>query len=98
MNKCNLKNTAVFLQDSIDDNIIWLWILLSIRYSNQRYLKPKESTNNLQNFLSNKEGVELINVPHIFHDPAVKASLSTDIKINDSTIVYSFLNKIRLEI
>ena len=51
-----------------------LWILLSPRYSNQRYLKPKKSASDMYSFLSNKGEVKLINVPHIFHDPSVKSS------------------------
>ena len=51
MNKHNLKNTAVPLQDNLDYNleilytfngIPWHWILLSLRYSDQQYLKLKE--------------------------------------------------------
>ena len=33
--------------------------------------------------------VELINVPHVFHDQSVKACLPTDIKCNGRTVVRS---------
>ena len=51
MNKHNLKNAAVPLQDKLDYNleilyafngIPWHWILLKRRYSNQQSLKLKE--------------------------------------------------------
>ena len=37
--------------------------------------------------------MELINVPHIFNDPSVKAYLPADIKFDDPTVVYSNFNK-----
>ena len=35
--------------------------------------------------------VERINVPHMFHDPRVKVCLPINIRIDDSTVVFSLL-------
>ena len=40
------------------------------------------------------EGVELVNVPRIFHDPSVKACLPTDIKFYNPTVLSSLTNLI----
>ena len=42
--------------------------------------------------------MELIYVPHVFHDPAVEVSLPIVIKFDDSTVVYSLSNPIRFKI
>ena len=41
--------------------------------------------------------MEFIYVPHVFHDPAVEASLTIVIKFDDSTVVYSLSNPIRFK-
>ena len=75
----------------------WVWILLSLRYSNQRYLKLKE--NHILIFVTflNKN-VKFISVRHIFHDPSVTACLPTDIKFDDPTLVYLSTNPVRSKI
>ena len=42
--------------------------------------------------------MELINVPHIFHDPSLKTCLPTNIKLDDATVVYSLTSLIRSKI
>ena len=44
-------------------------------YSNQQYIKLKQ-----KHQIIFVKGVELINVPHIFHDPLVEEYLPADIK------------------
>ena len=42
--------------------------------------------------------MELINVPHIFHDVSVKACLPADIKLGNLFVLYSLTNPIRSKI
>lgn len=42
--------------------------------------------------------MEFINVPYIFHDPSVKTCIPSDVKFDDATVVYSFINPIRSKI
>ena len=60
-----------------------------------------ESTNkHLQSFLSKQRcGTYYpVNKSRIFKDPLVKACLCTDIKFDDPTAVFSFINTIRSKI
>ena len=64
--------------------------------------KPKEAKRKAHTNISKasflNRPIELINVPHIFHDPSVKAYLPIDIKFDDPAVVYSLANLIRSKI
>ena len=68
--------------------IAWPLMLLCLKYLKHHYLKPerKTKTNICEIFFLNKD-VELINVPHIFHDPSMKACLPVEIKFFHPTVV-----------
>lgn len=59
--------------------------------------KTKAPTNICKNSFLNK-CVELMNLPHIFHDPVLKACSPNDIRFDDPTVVYPLVIPIRSEI
>ena len=77
----------------------WFWLLLSLGYTNQRYLNPKEKyLLTFVKFPFQIKAWKLNYVPHNFYDLSVKACLPADIKLEDSTVVYSLTNSIRSKI
>ena len=60
-------------------------------------VKRKAPTNICKISFLNK-CVELVNVPHIFHDSPAKACLPTDAKFYDPTALYSLINPVRCKI
>ena len=100
------KDIVVFFQDNLDDdknpvNFQWYSLALDIIESkifmSAISIARKVTTNICKIFILN-EGVELINVPHIFHDPSVKACLPVYIKLYDTTVVYSLKYPIKSQI
>ena len=96
MNKYNLKNTAVLLQDNLDDDrnyVYFQWYSLVPDIIEIQIFKPtiskfkRKAPAKLCKIFFLSKGVELINVPNTFHDPSVKAYLLTDIKFGNPTVV-----------
>ena len=78
MNKYNLKSTAVLLQDHLDAdrNVVYFqWYSLALYITESKIFKPTiskakiKASNICEISFLNKNVVELINVPHISHDP-----------------------------
>ena len=91
-----IKNIAVLLQDNLDDlhNLYIQWSSPALDIIESKIFKPsiskakrKAPTNICKISFLNK-ALELIKVPHIFHDSSVKACLPTDIKSDDHTVLY----------
>ena len=107
MNKFNLKNTDVLLQDNLNDasnSIYCQWYSMALDITESKRFKPPKSkakrkapTNVCKITFLNK-GAELINMPRVFHNPSVKVCLHFDIKFDEPTVVYSFNNPIRSKI
>ena len=96
MSKYNLKNTAVLLQDNIDDerySIQFIWYSLALDIIEPKMFKltiskaKRKAPNNICKVSFLYKGMELINVLHLFHDLSVKVCLPTHIKLDDPTVV-----------
>ena len=95
MNKFDLKNIAIILQDNQDhekNSIYFQWYFLALNIIDSKILEPiiskakRKALINICKMFSLINSVELIHVPHVFHDPPVKPCLPTDIKCNDCTV------------
>lgn len=95
---------AVLLQDDLNDasnSEYCQWYSIDLDIIESKIFKSpifkatrKGPTNNFKILFLNK-GVELINVPHIFHDPSLKACIHVTIKFDDPTVVYLLNNPVR---
>ena len=96
MSKYNLKNTAVLLQDNIDDerhSIQFIWYSLALDIIETKMFKltiskaKRKAPNNICKVSFLNKGMELINVLHLFHDLSVKVCLPAHIKLDDPTVL-----------
>ena len=107
MNKFNLKNTNVLLQDNLNNasnSIYCLWYSMALDVTEPKIFKlpiskaKRKATTNICKIPFLNEDAEPTNVPCIFHDPSVKVCLHVDIKFDDPTVIYLFNNSIRSKI
>ena len=103
MNKFDLKNIAIILQDNQDhekSSIYFQWYFLALNIIDSKILEPtiskakRKALINICKIFSLINNMELVRVSYVFHDPLVKACLATDIKCDDRTDV-SLMKKFR---